>query len=1147
MNQTKGTYSTEELKRILKKAHHRFERYKTLSVLANISIIFIGWLLVLLFLEDWLYLSSLEKSVLLSILTLLSLFFLFRGLSSLRKEDFMTFYRHFAWDSKLEPLSYALDLEKATNANPKLVEAAIYRNLEEIDADTLDSELTSFLANNRYIRTLKNSTILIGFLLMSLIFTGLKYPEPAIRLAKFWQDYKKPNPFLFTVQPGNTTVEQGSEFIVSVDFEGDLPENITLRLKSPVETEFRSRSLERSGNLFTSIPFDLNNNIHYYIEMDGYQSEEYEANVQLRPRFSALTITVDPPSYSRMESASYQYPFAQIRALQGSKLSINAVSNKSLRSLLLLTSSDSLLITQDSLNSFSHSFTMTRPDTVHFVLEDENSLRNNNPFRFTLLPQTDEAPFVELIEPSASFEAVEPAEIELLYRASDDFGLTSGVLKYSLQKAFVEEPIESEIKLNRPQNRVLQNHSWDLTALDLKPKDKLTFWVEVKDNDGYNGYKTGTSEMITLTVPSLLDYFDDLGEKEEDVQSDLEDVSESFRQMEDQYREFKEQLKEDPETNYEQRRQLEEVQRQQEEIEKRVEELNEKFEQIKEELSEKNILSEETLQAYQELQKLMEEIDDPAFKEALQKLQENMSNMSPDELRKALEEAEFNEELYKERLERTLELFKQLKLNSDLEKLAQAYEDMARQEEEISNEEVSDEKKGLQRESMMEQIRQLKEQLENLSQNTTDKTKSTISELQEYSDEELNKIREQMEKMLSELRKSSAQSEGNQQSGEEQPENDSQENSESGENDDSSNNNGQSPQPQQPSIQQQLKKLAERTRQTMSQMNQLQMNVNIAGLQYILYSLLELSNEQEELVTYANVTENRSPAYVEYARDQKNVEDIFLSLSDSLSQLSKEIMQFSNLITKKKTEVERYLTSSLTQMAERNQSKASVATRQALGGINEISFLIANLLEQLQNSDGSGSGGGGMSMQQMMEQMQQMGQDQQQINQQIQEMINDLQGERLGQDQMERLDQISRQQNEIRKQLQQLQQNGELGGGDKIGSEIERMIEQMEETINDLRGGSVDPTLVERQQNILSRMLQAEDALQERDEEEKREGTTGSEITRPTPPEMTLEELEKQIRNRLNDPNFTKYSADYQKLIEKYFELLKQVQEKEIQ
>jgi DNA repair exonuclease SbcCD ATPase subunit len=286
---------------------------------------------------------------------------------------------------------------------------------------------------------------------------------------------------------------------------------------------------------------------------------------------------------------------------------------------------------------------------------------------------------------------------------------------------------------------------------------------------------------------------------------------------------------------------------------------------------------------------------------------------------------------------------------------------------------------------------------------------------------------------------------------------------------------------------------------------------------------------------------------VTYAREQQNVETLFSTLSDSLFALSSQIPQFSNKINEKKLEVEKRLSRSLTQLTERDQRQSSVSTRQTLGGINEIAFMLANLLEQLQNSDGEGQGGGsGQSSQQIMEQLQQSGQQQQQLNQQIQDLINDIQGDRLTQEQMERLNQLAEQQNMIRKQLQQLQQSGELDG-DRLGSELQRMIEEMEDTINDLRGGSTDAIMIERQQNILSRMLEAEKAIQERDEEDKREGQRPEDTEQVSPPELTIEELEKQIRNRLNDPNFTKFSPDYQRLIQNYFELLKELQEREIQ
>jgi DNA repair exonuclease SbcCD ATPase subunit len=154
-------------------------------------------------------------------------------------------------------------------------------------------------------------------------------------------------------------------------------------------------------------------------------------------------------------------------------------------------------------------------------------------------------------------------------------------------------------------------------------------------------------------------------------------------------------------------------------------------------------------------------------------------------------------------------------------------------------------------------------------------------------------------------------------------------------------------------------------------------------------------------------------------------------------------------------------------------------------------------------------------------------------------MINDIQGNRLSQDQMERLNQLSKQQNKIRKQLRELQRRGELESGDRVLSELERMSEQMEDAINDLRGGQLDEQLQQRQQNILSRMLNAEDAIQERGKEERREATTAEEREQRASPDITLEELQKQVRKMINDPDYTSFSNDYQRLIEQYFELLK--------
>ncbi|MBD3615005.1 MAG: hypothetical protein HUJ22_00430 [Gracilimonas sp.] len=1112
--QTPGQHSsTEQVKKQLDTAYRSILSKRNGVVLLRAVLILLTGFTAFIIAEQVFYFSVATKSVLLILFLLATGISYLRGLKSIHPEQFKQFYREFSRKSNLPELKDTLDLEKSGSGNRELIDAAILQNLGKIESARLSKTLSEYVkssvdyTHHKRLLTLSIATLIIFG------FTSFNFGNATQRAFSFWENYEKPNPYTFTLKPGDVTLEQGSPFQVDIEFHGNLvPEEVSLKIKTRMEEDFRTRVMEFSGNTYSSVSQDLNNELQYYVEMDGFKSDLHTADVQLRPRFSQLQATVIPPAYTEIDSTITSYPMSQLRAYEGSVVKLAGELNKQASRLQIYTGEElqDLSVRQDS--TFSFELEVDKPDTLRFYIEDENGLTNRNPFQIIVVPQSDEYPIVEVIEPGQNLKEVNPEEINLLYRATDDFRLTAASLNYELSRAYVDEPVTGTISLDKPSQGSLEAFSWNLSEFNLKPQDILTFWISVQDNDGYNGFKSSSSQKIILEVPSLVDYFDDLDEEENEVATDLDEVSESFEQTRELYERFKEKMKDNPQNaGYEEKRELEQVQKQQEEVQKKIDELNKKFEELKNEMSQNNILSEETQKAYQELQKLMEEIDDPAYREALKKLQEQLGQMNPEQLRQAMQELEFNEELYKERLQRTIELFKKLKLNSDLDKLAKSFEDMARKEEELSQShelQQANQHKDQLRNSLQENEK-LKKQVDSLSENLTPKSRQAIGEYQEDTKNELDGLSEDMKEEI----------EGREEN--------------SGEN-------------RHPNRQEKYQQLAENTKSMMQSMNRNQMNVNIAGLRYVLHSLLNLSLEQEDLTTLASATENRSQAYVGFARNQRNVEEIFKSVSDSLFELSSEIPQFSNQINKKKLEVSDRLQRSLEQMTERNRSQSSVASRQALGGINDISFMVANLLEQLQNSQNGGQGGSGMSMQQMMEQLGETGEQQQQLNQRLQEMINDMQGERLSQDQMERLNQMARQQNQIRKQLQELQRSGDLDG-DKIGSELERMIEDMEDTINDLRGGAADPILIERQQNILSRMLEAEQAMQERDEEDKREGSVADDFERSTPPELTLEELEKQIRRRLNDPNFTQYSPDYQRLIENYFELLKQLQEREIQ
>jgi DNA repair exonuclease SbcCD ATPase subunit len=493
-------------------------------------------------------------------------------------------------------------------------------------------------------------------------------------------------------------------------------------------------------------------------------------------------------------------------------------------------------------------------------------------------------------------------------------------------------------------------------------------------------------------------------------------------------------------------------------------------------------------------------------------------------VRDALQQIEFNEERFKERLNRTMELFKSLQMNAELDRMSSLLEDLAKREESLIGDNLPDSEEQINRqEQILDDLNQVNDRMSKIDEKAPDRSKNQIEQLKQSIQSQTPQVQEKLKEDIDSLKNDG---DGGSDSGPSDSKNEQQQRREE--------------------IRDQLQEMQKMVTDSKAAMSQQSIQVNRQALLSIMQNLLQLSEAQEDIVLRSSEIIQGSSAFVELARKQRTITTGFNQLADSLINVSAEIPSFPNRINTRRAEIARNLNRSVELMAERDRNRATAESRVSLGGINEIASLLADLLDQLDDSNGDGSGSGGMSMEQMLEQLQKMSGDQQMLNEQIQDMINDLQGERLVQDQMERLDQMARQQNEIRRQLRDIQQRGGLNQGDQIMSELQRLSEQMEEAINDLRGGYTERIMTERQQNILSRMLQAERALNEREEDEQRRGAQPDQIERISPAEITLESLREQIRRSLRDPGETRFTDEYQRLIQRYFELLEQSERREI-
>lgn len=1123
--QNKPAQKLATLNRMLRSGFSRLKFQKNFSFALILAGLFSAGLTLFTFLESTYFYDPVTKFTALAGILLLSLLASFFVSTRFKPESTTQFSSRFlnTLGKEGEQILSALDLSRHSNGETSVFhQAAIDANLTSVEPEIIQTRLNDYLKRRPEKRVFRVASILSGLFILSFVLTSLSYPDATQRTVTAWESYDIPNPFQYTVSPGSTTVEQGQEVTPSIEFTGDkVPENVLFAFKTTVEDRYRERPMQRSdNNRFEARTLEASASVEYYIIMDDFESERYDLSVEIQPRFEQLITTVIPPDYTQLPERELEYPFTNLSVYPGSVLRIDGELNKPVSEFSLSTAADTLQFTgseQDTLNRFQAEIIAENQDTLRFFIKDFDGLQNQNPYQTILNIRDDENPVVVVREPMADTMINEPEDLTIVYEATDDFGLEEAQLAWSLQRAFVDSPEESAMDIPVPQNGVNTSYTWNLDNMDLRPRDVLRFHIRVMDNDQIAGGKWGRSGEIVVRIPSLAEFFDEMDSSERDVQQELDNVSENFDQMSDEYERFLQSLRQNPDGGFEEQEMLENISEQQQEVDETVEKMKQQFDELRREMGENESVSEETQRAYRELQQLMEELDDPSLQDALSELREAMENMNPNQLEQAMENVDFNEELYKERLERTQELFKTLKMNSDLDKLAEQYEDLSQR---MDGEGEDMDQIRSEMESAGEDIEKLSEQLERLDSNPPKRSEEALKERKEQSQQTLEEVREQMENLAREM-------DERMQEGETDPSGEMQE--------------------QQEQMSQKMQQEADNMRKMQQEMNGQQLQVNLLALQRALYTLLELSDSQEFLTRDSQETSQRSAGFVDLARQQRYVRDQFASVADSIFQISSEIPGVPNRINTKKTEVERTLRQSVDEMAERNQRRATIASRESLGGINDLSSMIASLIDQLMNQGGEGGGGGGMSMQQMIEQMQQMSGDQQQLNQQIQDMVNDMQGDRLNREQTQRLDQLARQQNEIRKQLEELQQSGALRDGDKALSELQRMMDEMEDSINDMRGGVTDELMIERQQNILSRMLSAEEAMEQRGEDEEREGRDPDQRTYDLPPDMTLEELQQEIRSRLQDPEYSRFSEEYQRLIERYFERIQRMNSEEIQ
>ncbi len=526
------------------------------------------------------------------------------------------------------------------------------------------------------------------------------------------------------------------------------------------------------------------------------------------------------------------------------------------------------------------------------------------------------------------------------------------------------------------------------------------------------------------------------------------------------------------------------------------------------------MLSKETLQKYNELQKLMDEMNSEEMKNAMEQLQKQMESMDRDKTQQSLDDMKFNEEMFKKSIERTVNLLKRIQIEQKMDEIIKRTEELQKEIDELQKEtEKSDLSNDSKKNELAKKEEEISKQLERLKEEM-DKLQEKMSEFKEMPNETMDELQKEME------------SQNNEELTEQMKEMLQQE--------------------MKMDAMEQMQQLSENMEQMKNQMQQMQQQMQQQNQMQVLFemmksinNLLSLSKEEEALKNSAKNGNPSKEQNLNNLQKQKSISDGLDKTLKNLSELSQKTFAITPEMGKALGNAKKEMNSAMQSMQNNNSSMTMRGQTGAMKYLNEAATMMKGNMEQMMNGDGQG--GGGMSM---MQQMQQMSQQQMGLNQLTQQL---KQGGKLTPQQQAGLQRLSEQQEMIRKSLEQLnKESKERGDSKTLTSDLEKILEEMREVITNMNTHKVDDDLINSQNKILSKLLDAQRSINERDFEKNRESKSSKNFSRKSPDELKLEIESSNLKDELMKIINEGYSKDYEELIKKYYELLEEEKEGEI-
>ncbi len=989
-----------------------------------------------------------------------------------------------------------------------LLLAGINQKTEEIKPVPFRAAI-NLQQNRKYLRYALPPLLL---LLVLLFAAPSMIKDSSSRLINNNKEYEREAPFHFVVDQEQLSVVQFSDYQldVTIDAREALPEEVFIDIDN-YQYRLKKVAPDRFSYTFSNVQKEMD----FYLFASGVQSEDYQLDVLKKPNILGFETKLDFPAYTGRKDKELNN-IGDLVVPAGTKIDW-VFNSENTDNIAIRFASDTELTTTERFSDelFTFKKQVLRDELYKLYVSNENlPMADSMSYSITVIPD---------LHPSISVEKfVDSTDNSLLFfvgDASDDYGLLSLSFNYRIKNERGADGELTTIKLPKPTARQIQyDYTWDLREITLQPGDEITYYFEVFDNDGVNGNKSARTNLMVYKKPTVEEYEEMEDENNEDIKKNLEESLKESKRIQDDFKKLREKLLQEKEMDWQTRKELEKLMERQKELEEKIQEAKENFEENRKNQEEFSQPNEELLEKQEQVQDLFEELMDDEMKDLMEQIQELMQELEKDGALEMMEEMEMNDEEMELELDRMLELLKQLEVEKEMQDQVEKLNELAEKQEELSEEtkenaENSDEQK---QEELQKKQEELNEEFEKLMEDRQELDKKNEElerprEMGEQGQEEMEDIQQDMENSQDQLQQ--------------------QQNNKASES--------------QKNAAQKMKDMANSMQMQMQSGQMEQMQEDMESLRQLLENLVGLSFDQEDVMDQLGDVPVSTPPYVDLVQQQYKLKDDFQLVEDSLQALSKRVFQIESFVTEKVSEIKSNMREGLKKLEEhdeRRKAEAGEQQQRTMKNLNDLALMLSEVMQQMQQQMSSMMAGsqmcnkpGGQGGKNGKVPMDKISEGQKGLNQQLQQMKEGMQQGEGGSS--KQFAQMAARQAALRKALRELSKEKQQRG--QGAKQLQDILDQMNKVETDLVNKQLTNETLKRQQEIMTRLLEAEKAEREREYDNKRKAERTSQKDRKMPPS-----LEEYIKKREADIEMYKNVSPalkpyYKFLVEEYFKSLK--------